>query len=177
VPAEIFINPKEKILDYFTEERKSARPCTAHMLHTGFPILALDDSLGELRHLAALELNRTPDPSPEQLTFARYMAATRYEDATDITQTKPATSNMILGQAVYAMLHYYFLKNNRFLPRDKDLLDHLTHLDAGLAHIVRNFYSSYSFEERIALARDIADLTISTRGFFEWESNPEDIDK
>jgi hypothetical protein len=176
VPAEIFINPKEKILDYFTEERKSARPCTAHMQHTGFPILALDDSLGELQQQAALELNRKPDPSTQQLTNARYMAATRYEDATDIAQTKPEAANMILGQAVYAMLGFYFLKNNRFLPRDKDLLEKLESLDTGLAHMSRTFYGSSSFEERLTLARDIAKATIETQGFFEWESDPEDLD-
>lgn len=177
IPTEIFINPQKKVYDYFAEERKSARPITAHMLHTGFTILTLDDSIGELRQQAALELHRTPDPTPQQLTATRYMAATRYEDATDITRTKPETANMILGQAVYAMLHYYFLKNNRFLPRDKDLLEKLELLDTELAQMTRAFYGNSSFEERLALARDIANATIETQGFFAWESDPENFDQ
>lgn len=176
VPAEIFVNPKHQVFQYFAEERNSARPITAHMLKTGFTILSLDKSLEELQQQAALELIRTPNPSPQQLKFARYTAATRYEDATDIAQTKPETSNMILGQAVYAMLHYHFLKNNRFLPRDKDLLEQLMELDSSLAKSALAFYGSSSFEERLEIARGIADATIETHGFFEWESAPEDID-
>ena len=177
VPAEIFINPRNKVQEYFEEERKSAHPITAHMLHSGFTILSLDESLGELQRQAALELERTPDSSPQQLTMIRYFAATRYEDATDVAQTKPETSNMIMGQAVYAMLQYYFLKCNRFVPRDKDLLDKLAYLDVGLAHMARTFYSSSSIEERLALACDIADATIETQGFFEWESDLEGLDE
>jgi predicted nucleotidyltransferase len=176
VPAEIFINPKKKVYEYFEEERKSARPCTAHMLHSGFTILALDDSLEELHRQAAVELQRTPDPSPQQLRFARYMAATQYEDATDIACTKPATSNMILGQAIHSMLRYFFLKSNQYLPRDKDLIEKLATLNPELAQWASAFYGSSSPEERLTLARDIADATIETQGFFEWASDPEDFD-
>jgi predicted nucleotidyltransferase len=175
VPAEIFINPPDKIYDYFAEERKSARPCTAHMLHTGFVILALDGCIEELRQQAAMELERTPDPSPQQLTMVRYMAAARYEDATDIAETRPETANMILSQAVYAMVHYAFLKANRFLPRDKDLLYALENLDTELSEKTKAFYGCTALEERLDLARDIADMTIETRGFFSWESEPENF--
>ncbi len=175
VPAEIFINPVKKVYEYFAEERRHARPITAHMLHTGFVILALDNNLAELRKQAAVELTRNPDPTQQQLTFARYLAATRYEDATDIAQTKPESANMILGQAVYAMLHYAFLKANRYIPRDKDLLITLAELDAQLAHKAAAYFRSAAFEERLALAQEIADSTIETRGFFAWELPPEDI--
>ena len=177
VPAEIFINPQKKVYDYFAEERKSARPITAHMLHTGFTILELDDSIGELRQQAALELHRTPDPTPQQLTIARYTAATRYEDATDIAQSKPETANMILGQSVYAMLRYYFLKSNQYLPRDKDLIEKLATLNPELAQWATVFYSSSSFKQRLTLARDIANATNETQGFFEWASDPESFDE
>jgi hypothetical protein len=177
VPSEIFINPKKKVYDYFQEERRSARPCTAHMLHSGFTILTLDDSLEELQRQAVQELQHSPDPSNQLLTFARYMAATQYEDATDIALTKPAASNMILGQAVHSMLRFYFLKNNQYLPRDKDLLEKLDTLNPELAQWAAVFYSSSSFEERLMLARDIADATIQTRGFFEWASDPESFDE
>jgi HEPN domain-containing protein len=175
VPTEIFINPLNMVYAYLAEERQVARPITAHMIHTGFTILALDDSLSALKQLAAQELSRTSDPTPQQLTTARYMAATRYEDATDIADTRPETATMILGQAVYAMLHYAFLKANRYIPRDKDLLVMLEELDTTLAHKAMAFYSSPSLEDRLALAQEIADRTIQTRGFFAWESEPEDV--
>jgi predicted nucleotidyltransferase len=175
VPAEIFINPLSKVYDYFEEERKGARPITAHMLHTGFVILALDSCIGELQQQAVMELNRSPDPSPQQLTMVRYTAATRYEDAIDIVEKRPETANMILSQAVYAMVHYAFLKANRFLPRDKDLLFALENLDAELGEKTKAFYGSTALEERFALARDIADMTIEARGFFSWESEQENL--
>ena len=176
VPAEIFINPVKKVFDYLEDERKRARPCTAHMLHTGFTILSLDDSLEELKQKASVELSRSPDPSPQQLTMTRYMAATRYEDATDVAQSQPETANMILGQAVYAMLHYAFLKANRYIPRDKDLLTMLDNLDAHLARNARAFYSNAKPEMRLRLAQEIAESTIETPGFFAWESHPENVD-
>ena len=173
VPAEIFINPVKKVFDYLEEERKRARPCTAHMLHTGFTILSLDESLEELQQQAAVQLNRSPDPSPQQLTMMRYMAATRYEDATDIAQSRPETADMILGQAVYAMLQYAFLKANCYIPRDKDMLITLEQGFPELARKTRAFYSSAKHIERLALAQEIAESTIQTHGFFEWESEPE----
>ena len=175
VPAEIFVNPVKKVYDYFSEERRHARPITAHMLHTGFVILALDDNLAQLRQQAAYELTCTPDLPPQLLTMVRYLAATRYEDATDIAFTKPETADMILGQAVYAMLHYAYLKANSFIPRDKDLLVTLEGLDARLAQSATAFYGSTRFDERLALAEEIADMTIETRGFFAWESKPENV--
>ena len=175
VPAEIFVNPAAMVLRYFDEERKEGRPIAAHMLATGFTVLELDPAVADLRRQAQHSLTLRPDPAPQRLTAARYMAATRYEDATDIVVDRPEAANMILGLAVYDMLHYYFLRANRYLPRDKDLLDALGRLDAGLAELARDFYGAGSLERRLAIAEQIADCTIETRGFFAWESNPEDV--
>ena len=175
VPAEIFINPAKKVADYFATEQRDARPITAHMLSTGFTILDCDGVIAGLQVRARQLLQTPPDPSAEILTFARYMAAARYEDATDIAGTRPETARMILGLAVHDMLRYHFLTDHRFVPRDKDLLDVLATWDAPLGTLVRRFYGAATLEEALAAAEQIADSTIATRGFFEWESTPETL--
>lgn len=175
VPAEIFINPEHQVYSYLDGEKQAARPITAHMLHTGFVVFSRDDSLAQLRQHAAAVLEQAPNPSEQRLTMARYMAATRYEDATDLAKSNPETANMILGQAVYGMLHYAFLKANRYIPKDKDLLSELVNLDAEVARLAHRFYGEASIEEHFTLARALAERTIETQGFFAWESISEDV--
>jgi predicted nucleotidyltransferase len=175
VPAEIFINPAKKVSDYFEDEARDARPITAHMLSTGFTILDCDGVIAGLQARARQLLQTPPDPSAETLTTARYMAATRYEDATDVAGTHPETARMILGLAVHDMVRYHFRADHRFVPRDKDLLDALETWDAALGALVRRFYSAATLEAALVAAEQIADRTIATRGFFEWESTPEAV--
>lgn len=170
VPAEIFINPEKKVPDYFAEEARDGRPITAHMLGTGFTILDCDGVIAGLQARAHQLLQTPPALSAEALTTARYRAAARYEDATDIANTRPETARMILGLAVHDMLLYHFLAGHRFVPRDKDLLEALQTWDAPLGALVRHFYGAATLEEALAAAEQIADRTIATRGFFEWES-------
>jgi len=176
VPSEIFVNPAAQVLAYFVEERRDGRPITAHMLETGFVILERSPELAELRLKAREVLSLSPDLDAERLTMLRYMAALRYEDATDVSAAHPETATLILGLAVPAMLHYAFLKANRYIPRDKDLLERLTALNPDLASLARTFYGTALPEERLLLAAQIAEYTIETQGFFEWESKPEDLE-
>lgn len=175
VPAEIFINPEAKVPDYFADEARNGRPITAHMLVTGFTILDRDGVIASLQDRARHILQTPPTPSAQTLTFARYMAATRYEDATDISRDRPETARMILSLAVHQMISYHFLAAHRFVPRDKDLLDALEHWDAPLADLARCFYGATTLEVALAAAEQIADRTIATHGFFEWESTPETV--
>ncbi len=82
---------------------------------------------------------------------------------------------MILAQAVHEMLRYAFRAAGRFLPREKDLLSALEELDTPLAGLARGFYRADSLPERLALAEAIAGRTIGVRGFFEWESEVEEV--
>ncbi len=175
VPVEVFINPKSKILDYFAQEREEGRPMTAHMLSTGFVVLELSPVVQALRESARQVLSLRPDPAPERLLFMRYSIALRYEDALDLRVDKPTEATMLLNLVVYDMLRYRFWQANRYLPRDKDLLDELAALDPELSAAGRAFYTASTLEERFALAQQIADLTIQAHGFFEWDSAPEDV--
>ncbi len=175
VPAEIFINPPGQVQKYIDQERRDGRPITAHMLATGHVVLALGDTLSELQALAKDTLSAHPDPSAERLVTARYMAAIRFEDATDIWKARPEAAKMILNIAVYDMLRYYYLKANQFFPRDKDLFVALAALDPHLSDLAQRYYSESSPDRVIDIAHQIADHTIKTFGFFEWESAPEAI--
>jgi len=173
VPAEIFVNPPHQVRKYLDGEQREGRPITAHMLSTGHVVLAIGDALAELCATAEEILQGRPDPAPQRLTSARYMAALTFEDATDIWETRPEAARMILNTAVRAMLHYAYLAANRYIPRDKDLLIAMEDLDASLAGLAWRYYSTSSGDEALEAAHGIAERTVKTFGFFEWESVPE----
>lgn len=176
VPAEIFINPPAKVKAYITEERRAGRPITAHMLATGFIVLERDAIVAALRAEATEALSRPFVVPPQQLTSSRYMAAARFEDATDMVETDRDAARMILNLVVCDMLRYHFLRENQAIPRDKDLLKTLQSQAAPLAELARRFLNAASLDEALALAHSIADHTIETYGFFEWESEPETVE-
>jgi hypothetical protein len=175
VPTEIFLNPPDKIEEYFQDERSRGRPCTAHMWASGFVILDSDPVVEQIRQRAEKMLAQSPNPKPLDLIAKRYAAADTYENAQDIRETDPAGALMMLNLAVHHMLQYVFWENNCYLPRDKDLLAELEPLDTELAELARDYFLVPEVEKRFTLAEQIADLTIGVRGFFEWESPLEDV--
>lgn len=170
VPAEIFINPPHQIEAYFREERVDGRPNTAHMFATGFIVLDRNGQAARFQQQARHILDDPPDLSDQQLTGLRYGCATAYEDAADMVTTHPDITSMILGVAVHDMLRYAWLAANRRIPRQKDMLASLPDLDPGLARLAHDFYRATTATDRLDIAGQIADRTIQTRGFFEWES-------
>jgi hypothetical protein len=175
VPAEIFVNPPHQIERYFEEERLDGRPSTAHMLATGFIVLDVHGQAAAFQQRARQVLQEPPTLSADQRLTARYMAALAYEDAADIAAHSPENASLILGAAVADMLRYAFLSANRALPRQKEFLTGLQDLDPDLCRLAYAFYNAASTPERLTLAGQIADRTIGARGFFEWESPPQDV--
>jgi predicted nucleotidyltransferase len=175
VPAEIFVNPPHQIERYFDEEQRDGRPMTAHMLATGFIVLDRQGTAADLRQRARLILDQPMDVSPDQQVFQRYMLANRFEDAADIAAHSPENADLILGHVVYDLLNYAFFAANRSAPRHKELLKHLEIFDPELARLAYAFYRAASTAERLDLAGHIADHTIGARGFFEWETPPQDV--
>lgn len=175
VPAEIFVNPPPQVETYFETERRAGRPLTAHMLATGVVVLDRDPVIERLRQQARDALALAPDPSPETLRFKRYMIATEFEDACDVAESDPLSARMIMASAVRGMLRYRFWQANRYQPRDKDLIAALDDLDPALVALARVYFAASDVAELVRIAEQIADRTIQTRGFFEWESNPEAV--
>lgn len=175
VPAEIFINPPAAVRAYFAEEHADGRPLTAHMLATGYVVLARGPALPALRHEAAAWLERPSHPSAAAAVRARYDAATRYEDAADVADEDPATAALLLARAVTAMLELWCHTTAGTVPRGKDLLARVAALDPALGALARRVFSDAPFPERRAAAAAVADRTIDARGFFEWDSGFEPV--
>lgn len=174
VPTEIFINPPHYIPTYFAEEGSEGRPSTAHMFATGFIVLDVDSVIESLRVRAREALAQRPALSSIQLTMIRYGAADMLENAMDIRRTAPENARMLLCSAVMEMLKYAYLRAGRHQPRHKEMLAQLSVLDAELADLAFAYYRTLG-DEAFEIAGRIADKTIATRGFFEWESNWQDV--
>jgi len=177
VPAEIFVNPPQAIRRYFDGEQKEGRPCTAHMLVTGFVVLARDPVVDELQAQARELLAHPPESTPLELDIARYMVACTYEDAMDVVERDPVTAQMLLSRAVTDMLDFCFKKASRFLPRRKELLQALAEIDPETAGMATEFFTATDLDARLCLAERLADRTIGVRGFFEWETTPEIVEE
>ncbi len=168
VPAEIFVNPPEQIRRYFTEERGEGSPSTAHMLATGFTVLASDDIVETLRAEARETLALPPNASETMLMIHRYEAATMLEDALDVETVTPADAVCLLEYAMRLMIHYTFLAANRHLPREKKMVSALAILDPTLGELAQQFYTELSAERRFQVAKAFAERTLGGTGFFAW---------
>ena len=172
VPVEIFVNPPWTIRTYFSQEQSDARPISAHMMATGYVVLATDPVVAELRQKAQWLLKQPPDLSEEAIERARYAAATRFEDATDGLRN-PIGASMLLSQSLVEIMRFAFMNARRFIPRDKDLLEEFGLLARDSAAKVQNFFGTADYDKRLRLATEIADEILGVRGFFEWSSSVE----
>ena len=176
VPAEIFINPSHALEKYFEKDLENNRPITAHMVATGFVVLDRDPAVERLRALARDYLARSADYDEGKLTWLRYVAALFLEDAEDIAESDPEACAMLLHTAVHEMLrHYFFARANLPVPRWKDLLAGVCEHDPEAGELARRFYRAATLDEQRALAGALADHLLAARGFFEWESAPEEV--
>lgn len=175
--TEIFVNPLQAIQGYFVGEQAERRPVTAHMLATGWVVYQSDPLVEQLRAEAAQLLASPPPVSPAEITFARYMAAALYEDAVDKMETDMPTAQMLLHQAVSAMLQYAFLSRGLYLPRSKDILNELIALSPSLAKDAQGYFSADNLDDQLDYVGGIVSRTIEVRGSFEWESEPEQVEK
>lgn len=174
VPCEMFVNPPRRVYQYFEDENRTGRQITAHMFSTGVVILNVDGVLDDLLTKATEMLNVSPQPDPQWLTIRRYIMADSIENALDLRYEKPDTAMLLLSSALKELVYYVFISQSKPIPRDKDLLDRLSEHDPALARLFHAFFSA-SGDERFVIVEQIADATIGTRGFFEWESAPEQV--
>ena len=71
--------------------------------------------------------------------------------------------------------HYFFARANLPVPRWKDLLAGVCEHDPEAGELARRFYRAATLDEQRALAGALADHLLAARGFFEWESAPEEV--
>jgi predicted nucleotidyltransferase len=175
VPVEIFINPPHQVERYMEQEQADGRPITAHMLSTGFVLFENEPVIAKLRKMGEDLLQQKPVYSQTSLLFARYLAGNTYEDALDLVEKDAPAAYMLLERAVHQMIEYFYRYSGHFLPRVKETLSRLNDIDPQTAQLARQFFSEARFEQRLAFAAELAERTIAVYGFFEWESEPEQV--
>jgi hypothetical protein len=175
VPTEIFINPPQAVRSYFPDEHTAGRRFTAHMLATGFVVLDADPVVEQLRSESREWLARPEALSDAAAERARYAAATLLEDGADLSATDAVGAALILARAVTQMLELWLRAQRSPLPRAKEMYAEVAARDPLLGQLVERFVGATSARERLDAAHDIADRTIHTRGFFEWDSGPEPV--
>lgn len=169
VPVEIFVNPVESVREYFASEHLRARPSTAHMLSTGFVVLAAP-VLEALRAEAADWLGKSSPLTVDQGIRARYAAALTLEDAEDVRERDPAMASALLSEAVTEALRYWIRVRRGVLPGAKRLIEKVRAEDPSLGVAAERFFCASSIDERVMFARQIAQHCIGAVGFFEWAS-------
>jgi hypothetical protein len=171
VPAELFVNPPERIRGYFTSEHADGRPGTANMLATGEVLPGAEDIVGELIAEARAWLARPLAPSAVDLASRRYMAVDTLDDARDLMPVDPAGAALLLADAVRTIAAYAFWQRAMFQPRRKDLLRALAAVDPIAAEHVRAFTAARG-EEAQEIAHTLARHVLGVDTFFEWTSDP-----
>jgi hypothetical protein len=173
VPAEMFVNPPERVERQFESDRREGRLIAAHILATGVELYDADPVVEHLRSMARAELASRPDPTVQALHQRRYTAATALEDAEDVAETDPALRALFLHRAVDAALACRFWLGRTWQPRGKETLSALAKLDPPLADLARAFCEESDLTRRRTLAREIVQRVTGETGFFAWESAPE----
>ncbi|MEO1290245.1 MAG: hypothetical protein AAFV93_21040 [Chloroflexota bacterium] len=172
---ELFINAVEFLPLYFEEEAKDGGPSTAHMLMTGHIIFKRNKCVDDVVQQAREMIAKGPSYDAKSLINERYMLADRFENGLDLRERDPAMGLTLINEAITGMLTYQFKKLDKWIPRHKDLLAVLRRDDPNLAQLVE-LYQTAPIDDRFTIAGTIADYTLGTQGFFEWESNKDYLD-
>lgn len=176
VPFEIFVNPPVQVRRYFTEEHAAARPVTAHILATGFVMLARDPVVATLCTEAATWLATPPALDAAALRWRSYLIADALDNARDCVGADPANAAAILHDAVAQLIDHAFLVRKQHLPRVKARLAALTALDPAAATLAQRFYLTADLPTRLDLAAALARHLTGADAFFVWDSAPVPVD-
>lgn len=169
VPAELFVNPPERIRGYFRSEHGEGRPSTAHMFTTGELAPGADEVVHALVQEAHDWMARPLDVSEDMLTSKRYGIADYLDDARDAIATDPAAAAILVAAAVRDTIAYAFWQRGQFQPRRKAVTTALAAIDPAAAELLRRFApatADAALEIAIALAHHVTGVD----GFFEWTS-------
>lgn len=175
VPAEIFVNPRFELERELRRNADAGRPVMLHMIATGVILDDPDHALADLQVTAREMLATGPTCSTEFLTILAYGIATGFEDAVDIAGIDPDRASALVTEALVSAARLLFLREGRWRPREKVLLEELDTLDAELGALVRRALNTTSIAEQIELATPVIERAVGATGFFEWETAPQQL--
>lgn len=168
VPCELFINAPEQVRRDFIEEGFAGRPVSAQMFAEG---LIVYDPLGRAAALAAEARTRLAagfHPGEGELARRRCHAACLLDDARDLLARDATMSELLLGQALAAMLDYAFAARGQWLPRPKERAAMLLKLDPAGATLLAAGLRDNDLAGKLRMAERLADRLLGVRGFFDW---------
>ena len=171
VPTEVFVNPPDRVREYFTNEHAEGRPGTAHMLVTGEPLPPIDPIVQTLIDEAKGWLARPLEPTAAQLESMRYGAVDGLDDARDVAHD-PAAAQLVLAGVVEHIITYAFWRARRFQPRRKATLTALAELDPDAAELVRRWATG---AEPLATVTELARHVLGVDSFFAWSSGRDPV--
>jgi hypothetical protein len=174
VPAELFVNPADRIRRYFADEHACGRPCTAHMFATGELLGAPHPVVEALVREARDWLARPLAFTPAQLAAQRYAAVDMLDDARDVIGSDPAAAQLLLGVVVSEIVAYAFLGHDAFVPPRKRIVAALAERDPVAAALVRRF-AAESGPPALATAEQLARHVLGVDTFFEWTSDVDPV--
>lgn len=178
VPAELFVNPPAQVRRYFASEHADGRPSTAHMFATGEVVGLAGASphpvLAELVREARDWLARPLAFTPAQLAARRYLPIDLLDDARDIVDADPAAAQLLLAQAVSAIIAYAFLSRGQFQPRRKRAIAALTAVDPRAGALVVEATSQVG-RAALATVEALARHVLGVETFFAWETDPDPV--
>ena len=169
VPAELFVNPPERIRSYFKSEHDEGRPGTAHMFVTGELLAGADDIAHELVREAHAWMARPLEVTDAMLTSKRYEIVDSLDDARDAMPHDPAAALLLLAAAVRETIGYAYWQRRMQQPRRKDLTRSLAAIDPAAADLLRAFATA-SGPDALRIAIELAHHTLGVDSFFEWTS-------
>ncbi len=175
VPADMFVNPEFQMRRVMAAEAKGGRPVMSHLIGTGEIVNDSGGVMTSLQELARQTLDGGPSVSDEDLIQMRYRIATAFEDAHDIRDIDPDRAHSIVTEALTEAVKLHFLQQGRWLPRFKALLSDLDNLEPDLGQATRSALRCPDLDERLELATPIFQRIVGATGFFEWESEPQDL--
>ncbi|HEX2959326.1 MAG TPA: hypothetical protein VHO70_21005 [Chitinispirillaceae bacterium] len=84
-------------------------------------------------------------------------------------------ANVFIANAVEAIIEWFYYKENLFIPRKKLLIANTERIHPEIGTYSRKVMESVQIDEKIEWLKKLADTTIKTHGFFEWESEREEV--
>ncbi len=168
VPCDILVNPFEQTRRDFVEEGRSGRPVAARTFAEG---LIVYDPLGRAAALAAearAQLAAGFHPGEAELARRRYQAARLLDDARDLLARDATMSELLLGQALAAMLEYAFAARGQWLPPAGQRAATLLKLDPAAGTLLASGLRDNDLAGKLRVAERLADRLLGARGFFDW---------
>lgn len=161
VLVEVFLNPYQEILKYFTEDDVQA----IHMTATGEVVYGnpADPVLKRLQELAQARLAAGVKPlTAFERDLQRYLALDLYEDALDVAED-PLNCRWVGAELLKQALEYYYHSRGRWPAKSKRILQRLAADDPGLAERAREYLKS----GELTILKGIADEIFAPQGGLE----------